>query len=231
MEQGTGALTEYIDVAQVSLYVFWIFFAWLIYYIRRTDRREGYPLETDYPRRVIGSVGALIPKQKEYRLPHGEPSYFAPPEERDEDPVAAQRVAAFAGAALKPTGENPMLDRIGPATYAKRKDKPELTFEGHNLIQPMTKAGFSVAKEDKDPRGYEMVGADDQVAGTVTEIWVDVSDQETRFLEVDTGGKKVLTPMALISVDNYRERCRVYAILGEQFKDVPQIKSAVTCSA
>ncbi|HKK51252.1 MAG TPA: photosynthetic reaction center subunit H, partial [Myxococcota bacterium] len=30
----TGALTGYIDVAQVVLYVFWIFFAGLIFYLR-----------------------------------------------------------------------------------------------------------------------------------------------------------------------------------------------------
>ena len=35
----------YLDVAQVTLYVFWIFFGCLIYYLRREDKREGYPLE------------------------------------------------------------------------------------------------------------------------------------------------------------------------------------------
>ncbi len=226
MEQGTGAITEYIDVAQVSLYVFWIFFAWLIYYIRRTDRREGYPLETDHPRRVIGSIGGLIPKPKEYKLPHGEPSHFAPRSERENDPIAAHRLAPFAGAPLVPNGENPMLDRVGPASYAKRRDTPELTYEGHVLIQPMSKAeGFHVAKEDKDPRGYQMVGYDDEVGGTVTDIWVDVSDQLVRFLEVDVGGKTVLTPIAFVSISNYKKRCKVHAILGSQFKDVPALKN------
>ena len=37
----------YLDVAQVTLYVFWIFFACLIYYLRREDKREGYPLDSD----------------------------------------------------------------------------------------------------------------------------------------------------------------------------------------
>ena len=43
----TGAITQYIDVAQVTLYAFWIFFALLIFYLRREDKREGYPLESD----------------------------------------------------------------------------------------------------------------------------------------------------------------------------------------
>ena len=32
-----GAITDYIDVAQVVLYVFWAFFAGLIVYLRRED--------------------------------------------------------------------------------------------------------------------------------------------------------------------------------------------------
>ena len=31
----TGAITGYIDVAQIALYVFWVFFAGLIYYLQR----------------------------------------------------------------------------------------------------------------------------------------------------------------------------------------------------
>ena len=42
-----GAITGSIDVAQVVLYVFWIFFAGLIFYLRREDKREGYPLVSD----------------------------------------------------------------------------------------------------------------------------------------------------------------------------------------
>ena len=40
-------ITESIDLAQLAIYAFWIFFAALIYYLRREDKREGYPLESD----------------------------------------------------------------------------------------------------------------------------------------------------------------------------------------
>lgn len=223
---GTGALTGYIDVAQVSLYVFWLFFFWLIFYIRRSDRREGYPLESDNPRRVGTAEGVLMPKVKEYRLPHGEGVYAAPPAERDDDPIKADRIASFRGAAYKPNGENPMLDRVGPAAYAMRTDSPELTYHGDVLIQPMSKAeGFDVAKGDVDPRGFQMVGVDDVVAGPVVDIWIDVADQEVRYLEVDTGDKKVLAPMPLVTVEGYRKRCKMYAVKGGQFKDCPTTKS------
>ena len=37
---------EYLDGAQIALYAFWLFFFGLIIYIRREDKREGYPLES-----------------------------------------------------------------------------------------------------------------------------------------------------------------------------------------
>lgn len=40
-------ITEYIDVAQLVLYAFWVFFFGLIYWLRKEDKREGYPLESD----------------------------------------------------------------------------------------------------------------------------------------------------------------------------------------
>jgi photosynthetic reaction center H subunit len=38
---------EHIDGAQITLYAFWLFFFGLIIYLRKEDKREGYPLETD----------------------------------------------------------------------------------------------------------------------------------------------------------------------------------------
>ena len=48
----TGAITSHIDVAQVALYAFWIFFAGLIFYLRSEDKREGYPLQSDRSDRI-----------------------------------------------------------------------------------------------------------------------------------------------------------------------------------
>ena len=44
---GKGAITQYVDVAQIVLYLFWIFFAGLIYYLIREGHREGYPMVSD----------------------------------------------------------------------------------------------------------------------------------------------------------------------------------------
>lgn len=36
----------YFDGAQIMLYAFWIFFFLLVVYLRKEDKREGYPLES-----------------------------------------------------------------------------------------------------------------------------------------------------------------------------------------
>ena len=36
-----------VDLAQISLYAFWLFFAGLVIYLQRENMREGYPLENE----------------------------------------------------------------------------------------------------------------------------------------------------------------------------------------
>ena len=54
-----GAITGYIDVAQVALYVFWLFFFGLVIYLRREDMREGYPLVGDDAEVQAGPMNAV----------------------------------------------------------------------------------------------------------------------------------------------------------------------------
>ena len=61
----TGAITEYVDVAQLVLYAFWVFFAALVYYLTVESKREGFPLEYDVrgeTRRAAGIAGMPAPK-------------------------------------------------------------------------------------------------------------------------------------------------------------------------
>lgn len=56
-------MMEKIDGAQIALYAFWLFFAGLVIFLRREDKREGYPLESpDGPREGWPSV----PEKKTY---------------------------------------------------------------------------------------------------------------------------------------------------------------------
>lgn len=59
-----------IDVAQLAIWAFWLFFAALVYYLRREDKREGYPLAT---KDVGGKVQGFpaYPGPKEFVDHHG----------------------------------------------------------------------------------------------------------------------------------------------------------------
>jgi photosynthetic reaction center H subunit len=60
---------EYIDFAQITVYLFWLFFAGLIIYLRREDKREGYPLESD--RKGVDVQGwPAVPEARTPRLKH-----------------------------------------------------------------------------------------------------------------------------------------------------------------
>lgn len=216
----TGAVTSYIDVAQIALYAFWIFFAGLIVYLRREDKREGYPLESDRSGRVRVQGFPAMPAPKTFRLANGG-TVHAPRQERSR-PVPAQPTGSYLGAPLQPTG-NPMLDAVGPASYAERSDHPDLTLGGLPLIVPMRAApGFTVCDKDPDPRGMEVHGADRALGGTVCDLWIDRSEPQIRYLEVQTvGGRNVLLPITFAKIDGARRRVAVKSILGSQFATVP----------
>ena len=42
------SFTHNFDFAQLVLYAFWAFFFGLVAYLRREDKREGYPLKSDH---------------------------------------------------------------------------------------------------------------------------------------------------------------------------------------
>ncbi|MEM1025289.1 MAG: photosynthetic reaction center subunit H [Myxococcota bacterium] len=218
-----AAFTGYVDVAQVVLYIFWIFFFGLIWYIRRTDRREGYPVEYE-AREAYGATNFFwMAKPKEYILPHGHGSHFAPNEKRDDRPVAAERLGG-PGAPFEPTGD-PMVDAVGPAAYAQRDERPELTREGDLLIVPMRVAeDYEIFKPSKDVRGMDVLANDRTRVGTVKDIWVDRADQMVRYLEVELeGGEGArLLPMfsALIRDD---DTVTVASLKAEHFPKIPKL--------
>ncbi len=227
---GTGAFTGYIDTAQIALYIFWVFFFGLIFYLRREDRREGYPLEKDTDGQ-LETVGALwMAEPKTFRLADGS-EVQAPNDKRDSTrELRARRLAVWPGAPIEPTG-NPMLDGVGPGGYALRADHPEMTHEGEPKIVPARLLpAFSVAPEDPDPRGMDVVGADGAVGGTVSEIWIDRAEHLIRYLEVDVpitdGMRKVLLPVTFTVTNRRKQQIAVNAILGSQFADVPMLANS-----
>jgi photosynthetic reaction center H subunit len=218
----------YLDVAQVTLYVFWIFFGCLIYYLRREDKREGYPLDS------TGLAGGVVhgfprmPDPKTYLLRGGHTATL-PNHKNDRRDVALAPIAPWPGAPLGPTG-NPMLDGVGPGSYADREDLPELNIDNVPCIVPMRLAeGTYLEARDPDPRGMKVLGADSETGGVVTDVWVDRAEALIRYLEVEVrtsaGTRRVLLPLPFAKIDGRRSRVWVNAILGSQFADVPATKS------
>lgn len=220
----TGAITGYIDVAQVVLYVFWGFFALLIIYLHREGKREGYPLESDRSHLVRVEGFPRTPPAKLFNLADGTTAASARVDARE---IMAKPVAVWPGAPLQPTG-NPMLDGVGPAAYASRADVPELTSDGHPLIAPMRVVGeASIDPRDPDPRGMQVVGGDGRVAGTVSEIWVDRSEPQIRYLEVavDGAARSALLPITFAKINGKRRTVAVRSIFARHFADVPATRS------
>jgi photosynthetic reaction center H subunit len=244
-----GSITEHIDAAQVVLYFFWAFFGYLIYYLRREDKREGYPLTYEVQANKPIFNFPSIPPPKTFVLLHG--GTVEAPRPDPQYPLAAVPVAGFTGAPLEPTG-NAMLDGVGPAAYALRAEKPDLTLDGLPKIVPMRIASgeklvthatqgteanpapdsgkyhhFTLSPRDPDPRGMEVIGADRAVAGVVKDIWIDVSEVMIRYLEVQVAGTgtTVLLPMPFARIDKDRGRIYVNAILGSQFAQVPALRN------
>jgi photosynthetic reaction center H subunit len=220
----TGELTRYIDVAQVVLYGFWIFFAALVIYLRMEDKREGYPLESDRTNRTkrVRVVGwPEMPAPKTFLLPHGG-SVQVPNGKRDTRDIAAVPVGAPLGGPLEPTG-NPMVDGVGPAAWAQRADVPDLTIDNEPKIVPLRAApGFDVESRDPDPRGMRAVGCDEVAGGVVCDVWVDRSEPQIRYFEVQVSAvKKVLLPVNFTKIDAGKQRIAVRSILAAQFADVP----------
>jgi photosynthetic reaction center H subunit len=218
----------YLDVAQVTLYVFWIFFGCLIYYLRREDKREGYPLDSTALGGGIVHGFPRRPDPKTYLLRDGHTATL-PNHKNDRRDVALAPVAPWPGAPLEPTG-NAMLDGVGPGSYADREDVPELNIDNVPCIVPMRLAeGTYLEARDPDPRGMKVMGADSEPGGVVTEVWVDRAEALIRYLEVEVttsaGAKRVLLPLPFAKIDGRRGRVWVNAILGSQFADVPATKS------
>ncbi|VWX55592.1 Reaction center protein H chain [Burkholderiales bacterium 8X] len=219
---GTGAITGYIDVAQIALYVFWAFFAGLIYYLHRENKREGYPLESERSGHVNVQGFPAIPEPKTYLLRDGR-QVTVPNDRRDDREIAAEPGGRFLGAPLEPIGD-PMLAGVGPGSWAERADIPDTTADGDPRLAPLRASpGLGISGKDPDPIGLPVLGFDGAVAGVVTDLWVDRAEMVFRYLELEVPAvpapRRVLLPINFARID--RQRVRVRSILAAQFVNVP----------
>lgn len=246
-----GAITGHIDVAEVLVWVFFIFFAGLIIYLQRESQREGFPLENDAGTRTEHRDGSWAAAPKTFKLPHGPTEYFTR-EQPDKRTLALKKAFIWEGSPFVPTGD-PMKDQVGPASYGERMDVPDWNTEGKPKIVPMrTLKEHWIPEKDSDPRGMTVFGCDGKPAGEVSDLWVDTAESLIRYLEVtlpapasgasqgEEGASKpaaqqVLLPMnlavvrgsntilgRLTGIPRAKTGVFVHSITADQFKGVPK---------
>lgn len=219
------------DLASAAIWLFYIFFAGLIYYLQTENMREGYPLEDDDGNIAPNQGPFPVPKPKTFDLPHGRGQVKVPSVENElahkRDTLALARTSKAAGSPYVPTGD-PMVDGVGPAAWAPRRDVPELDGHGHVKIRPMASLPEFAHSAGRDPRGKPVVSGDGEVVGRVTDMWVDVPEQLVRFLQMDLNpegsGQMRLIPINLCRIGT--DRVTVKSLYAHNFPGIPATKSA-----
>jgi photosynthetic reaction center H subunit len=212
------------DLASLAIWLFWGFFAALVYYLQTENMREGYPLETEDGAPAPNQGPFPVPKPKTFRLPFGRGEVTAPNGAREAREVALARTAASDGFPHAPTGD-PMLDGVGPASWAPRRNVPELDGHGHNKIVPNAVSGIFTVAAGRDPRGLPVQASDHVIVGKISDLWIDAAEQLVRYLEVtlDSGGKRLI-PLPLAKI--HSDRVKVNSIPSELFASVPTTRSS-----
>jgi len=212
------------DLASLSIWLFWLFFALLIYYLQTENMREGFPLEDEDGNLAPNQGPFPVPKDKTFLLRDGRGEVTVPSGQRaDRDDVALERTSVANGFPLAPTGD-PMADGVGPAAWANRRDVPELDGHGHLKIVPMQSMDSHFVSAGTDPRGMPVMAADNEVAGTVSDMWLDAPEQLVRYLEIElTGGGKRLVPIQMAKIKS--RFVKVRSISSDKFAGVPTTKA------
>ncbi len=220
----TQAFFANFDLASLSIWLFWLFFAGLVFYLQRENMREGYPMEDDDGRESANQGPFPIPEDKTFKLPHGRGELTVPSGQRgDRADLALEKTAAGNGFPLAPTGD-PMVDGVGPASWAPRRDVPELDGHGHPKIVPMSANEQFFVSAGRDPRGLPVMAGDGEVVGAIVDLWLDAPEQLIRYMEVElaVGGRRLI-PMTMARV--WRNHVKVRSIFSQHFAGVPTIAS------
>lgn len=217
-----------LDVAELVFYAFFLFFLGLVIYLRREDRREGYPLEEDVGGRLLPNDGLLQrASPKTFLLPHGLGARSPERDNTRREPVEVpnSRREGWPGSPLDPVGD-PMRAGVGPGSFAQRANRPDVDLHGKPRIVPLRNcAGFHIAPNEPDIEGWPMLGCDGVEAGRVGDIWVDSADHLIRYLSVSlTGGdpgRTAVVPFAMCSVHRSHRHVVCDAAAAGQFAAAP----------
>ena len=131
-----GTFFGNFDLASLAIWMFWAFFAVLVFYLQRENMREGYPMQNDDGSDSANQGPFPLPEPKIFVLPHGRGEVSVPNGQPEDRELALRRSSDANGYPMEPTGD-PMMDGVGPASWAPRRDVPELDGHGHPKIIPI----------------------------------------------------------------------------------------------
>ena len=215
-------LTQHIDLPQAAFWLFFVLFVILCWFLRREDKREGYPMKASpFSRRpLLGSPpppGAFV-----YQLNEG--GTTVAPHDYDQPPMRARPLYPFDGTPLAPVG-NPLLSPLGPGAWVMRRDEPMLTEKHELMLQPLRLlSDWSIEAGDADPRGMTVYDWRWTAVGTVRDVWVDRSIKIVRLLEVELRPGLAPGPILVpIYHTNIHERAREVHLTGLRAHQLAQV--------
>ena len=216
-------LTQQIDLIQVLIVAFVLFFLLLVVYLHREDKREGYPLVVPgRSRRMVGWPSP--PPTKTYRLLEG--GVVELPNFKQQPAVNALRSVSGPGAPLDVPGDL-LTSRLGAGATVLMRDVPMTTLTGEPLLAPLRHAtGWSVSRGELDPRGMRVLSRNYVPVGIVEDLWIDHAAKILRYLEVrlDADGSVVLLPIFFAHIRQADREIRVKALRTKQFALVPRLR-------
>ena len=225
------SFTQQIDIPELLVILFALFFLGLVYHIRGEDKREGYPLESDRTDNSGGRVAVVgfppMPKPKVFLRKFGEP-VLAPGPRRERDLTGLLvPLHNFYGSPYVPTGD-PLVDGVGPASYVLKEEVPDRMWHGEPNIQPLrVLPQHAVEGTETSPIGMDVVTRDGVRVGTVADLWINVSELFGRYLEVQAlpafGGDRIILPVAFADLRPRNKRAMVNMLTAEQFAKVPRL--------
>ena len=236
-----GYITQYIDVAQLALYIFWLFFVFLVLYLNKESRREGFPVRYHENDKGAPNTEYKTPAPKTYHLLNGEEVQLPSGKNDDHRELNATPLAPWPGAPLVPNGDA-MIDGLGSAAWAERADHPDMTNEGDPRIVQLSTLPtdeFFIAKLSSNPIGMNVRACDGQIVGKVTDIMLDRMEMLSRYYQVVlNSGKTILLPMMYMTlrrsadapeegslserlIDGRAKEMRVASLNSAQFENIP----------
>lgn len=218
------SFTEQLDIPLLLVILFFLFFLGLVYYLRSEDKREGYPLESDRTNGRVSVVGfPPMPKPKFFRLSDG--TLRPAPHPQRERELNAMPAYEFPGAPIIPLGD-PLVDGIGPASYALKEDVPDLTADGSLTLAPMRHhPQYHFEGSGPNLIGWTVVASDGEIVGTVHDVWINAIEYFLRYVEIDCnlegGSRRVMAPYAFAELRESLRELHFSSINSHQFARVP----------